>query len=451
LNSQKSTKKIIFLASIVVTVWVLLSCTFSLPSASPSGGTSGWLLPDPAAGLASLKIYHASLRQDVTGTLKGNQFERHMQIELTRAPQDGNYDFHFTLQGSTEPSVYLRVLALGQASYSWDSPDGFCHGEFDNQTEDSLIDPTLMLYPISKATKIGSETVNGIDSTHYRVDQNSLPLADPKPAANGDLWIAAQGGYVVKFTLTVQPPAKPDPEGLQAGQTWSYELSGTDGSASVALPEGCVEVLTDVPVMPDATSLIQQNGITDFVTASSAAQVIDFYNKNLPPLGWQSDQALPTGDIKLPWNASFTNGDRHLTLSLDEGDPSGVDVTIALIGQGGQGEATPTGSAPTDTPGVQPTINKSQSGLPADIPLYPGATGLSKAGSQVFQFETSDTPDQVDQYYQQQMPAQKWTLLNSTKQGVNIIQAWQKDKRVVTIAIMPQGGKTIVTIAFPNS
>jgi hypothetical protein len=438
--------------------WVLLSCSFSLPGSTSSGGGSGGLLPNPAAGLADLKIYHASFRQDVTGTLNGSSFERHMRIELTRAPLDGNYDFNLTLQSSVEPSIDLRILALGPASYIWKASDGYCRGSFDEQAAAKLIDPTPMLYPVSKADKIGPETVNGIDSIHYRFDQNGLPFGDPKPSASGELWIADQGGYVVKYTLTMPPPAEPDSEGLQAGLTVSYEVSGMDGTASVVLPEGCVEVLTDVPVIPDAASLIRQNGITNYMTASTAAQVVDFYGKNLPPQGWQSDQELPAGDVSLPFTASFTNGARKISLHLAAGDSKGVKVTIMLISDAGQVASGTPGLSPTaepgtettDTPGAQPTVNKSESGLPEDVPLYPGVTGLIQINNQAVEFQTSDTPAQVDQYYQQQMPAQEWTLLSSTKQGVNISQVWNKANRVVAISILPQGEKTAIMVTFTN-
>lgn len=112
---------------------------------------------------------------------------------------------------------------------------------------------------------------------------------------------------------------------------------------------------------------------------------------------------------------------------------------------------TPKGSLPTDTPGVQPTVNQTESGLPEDVPLYPGATGLIKLNAQAIEFGTSDTVDQVVQFYQQQMPAQKWTLVGTTKQIVSIVQVWQKDVRIVSISIAAQGGKTVVMITFQNS
>ena len=446
-----------FAAGVAGFGWLLLSCTPSLPVISAFTASSGKLLPDPAVGLAGLKSYHATVHQDVVGSLSGSSFERHTQIEITRAPADGNYDLQLSLQGSDEPSTFLRIIAIGKASYLWDSKNRPCRGELDDQTANELIDPTSLLPTISAATKVGSETVNGMETTHYRFDQNGLPLSDPKPSASGEVWIANQGGYVVKYSLAIPAPAKPDLHGIQAGQTISYELTETDGTAKVALPSDCVEVLTDIPVMPDAQALIQQNGLTSFQTPSSPAQVLDFYSKNLSAQGWQADRTIPAGDVSLPFTSLFTNGSRKISLHLAAANPSGVEVTIMLMLNAGSTSAGTPGQIPTSgavasaTPGILPTVNPSQSGLPEDVPLYPGATGLIKLNAQVIEFGTTDTVDQVDQFYQKQMPAQKWTLVGTTKQGVNIIQIWQKDNRIVSISILPQGGKTVVMITFQNS
>ncbi len=453
MNSQSRFGKRAGLSILAAAGWILLSCSLSLPfssSSSSTGGSTG----DPTLGLADLAGYHASLSQDVTGTLKSAAFERHMKLELTRTPTTGNYDFSLTIQGSDMPSTYLRVIGLGPATYAWKSPDGQCAGKFDEQAVKKLIDPTAMLSPVSKATKVGNESVNGIPATHYRFDQNSLPWADPKPKVAGEIWIATTGGYVAKYLLNVSAPSKPDPMGAQVAQTWDYEVDGTDGSAPVALPKGCLEVLTDVPVMADAQSLIRTNGMTGFVTDSTGRQVLDFYSQELPPLGWKSDRELPAGDVSLPFAASFTNGNRRISLHLAKAKPSGVDVTFLLLGAAGSSAATePTAmpGLPTATPGIQPTVEKSESGLPKDVPLYPGATDLSSPAPEILRFQTDDTPDQVDKYYQEQMPLQNWSSLSITNQQGTIIQVWTKDKRIVSVTIVPQGNKTIVLIGFPGS
>ena len=310
--------------------------------------------------------------------------------------------------------------------------------------------------PVLKTSKVGTETINQIPTIHYHFDQNGLPLTDPKPSVSGELWLAEPGDYLVKYTLSAAMPSKITGSGLEAAQTWTYELSQANAVDSIALPAGCMAVAVDIPAMPDATDVLRSSGMMEYTTASSAFQVVDFYYHHLDSLEWTTDQKEPTGDLKVPLGLSFHQGDLVLAINVDKADAGGLDVTLVISNPKEKpttpaGTATPTAEFTLAPAGPQPTVASSQSGLPADVPLYPGATGLSKPSGEVVQFETSDTADQVDQYYQQQMPAQKWTLLSSVKQGVNIIQAWQKDKRIVTIAIMPQGGKTVVIIAFPNS
>jgi len=445
---------------------LLLACSFSIPFLQSNGsgeGTGAKQIPlpggsetlaDPMIGLASLKSYHVSFHQDITGTLDGKPFERHTHIELARA--SGQSDFLHEFQGTDELTSYFHAIGTGQAAYRWNTLDETCQGTVGEVFPEENVDPAELLLPILQTSKVGAETINQIPAMHYHFDQNGLPLTEPKPSVTGEIWLAEQGGYLVKYTLSAAMPSKITGSGLEVAQTWTYELSQVNTVDSIALPNGCMAVPVDIPAMPDATDVSRSSGMMEYTTASSAFQVVDFYYHHLDSLGWTTKQSEPTGELKVPLGLSFLQGDLVLAIDIDKADGGGLDVTLVISNPKEQpttqvGAATPTAEFTITPAGPQPTVASSQSGLPADVPLYPGATGLAKPSSQVVQFETSDTPDQVDQYYQQQMPAQKWTLLNSIKQGVNIIQAWQKDKRVVTIAITPQAGKTIVIIAFPNS
>jgi hypothetical protein len=440
---------------------LLLACSFSIPFLQSSGSGGGQLalhnapdlLADPLVGLADLKSYHASFHQDITGTLDGKPLERHTRIELTRA--SGQSDFLQEFQGTDEPSFYFRAIGMGQAAYRLYSPDETCQGSVGEVYPEEKLEPAELLIPIVKTSKVGTETINQIPAIHYHFDQNGLPLTDPKPSVTGEIWLAEQGGYLVKYLLNAAMPANPTGKGLEAAQTWSYELSQVNSIESVTLPRGCMPVPVDIPVMADAKNVSRISGRMEYETASSAAQVVDFYYQNLPSLGWTTKQQEPTGELKLPVGLAFIKGDLSLSVNIDPMDAGGLDVTIVIYNPkepavAGTPAATMT-PAKTATPGVLPTVKKSESGLPEDVPLYPGAAGLTKLTDQAIEFETTDTPDQVDRYYQQQMPAQKWTLMSNTKQGTTIIQLWRKDNRVVSVTILPQGQKTVVMITFSNS
>lgn len=133
------------------------------------------------------------------------------------------------------------------------------------------------------------------------------------------------------------------------------------------------------------------------------------------------------------------SGELKITLSVQKADVQPVALP-----------APPAGTS-ASTPPAQATVNPGESGLPEDIPLYPGATGLTKFSEDMIQFQTTDTAEQVDEFYLQQMVAQSWQLVNTMKQGNNINQIWQKDNRIVTISIVPQGDTTTVVITMGNS
>jgi len=49
--------------------------------------------------------------------------------------------------------------------------------------------------------------VNGVASTHYAFDQRALG-EDQRTQANGELWVASQGGYLVKLLVKRQAKAE---------------------------------------------------------------------------------------------------------------------------------------------------------------------------------------------------------------------------------------------------
>ncbi len=403
MSDNQKTGRIQLLIVLSAIAFLLFACTLtqSLGGSGTPGnagsqsnpgaqGGANSLLPQPAVGLSTLQSYQVVFRQDVTGSLGGKPFERHSETDLTRAGTGGDYDLTSQIQGSAEPSSYQRLISLGQALYRWAAADQDCNGTFNDQPASPATEPASLLLPVYQASQVASETVNGIATVHYHFDQHSLNLADTATPASGDVWIAAQGGYVVKYTLSIQAPAQPDPDGLQAAQVWDYELSQMNAISAINLPDGCLPVLTDIPVMMDAQDLVRGNGMTDFTTASSAAQAVSFYIQSLSPLGWKNYQAAPQGDVTLPFIMTFMKDNQSLSLTLDKGDPSGVEVTLALSIASAQSAGTSSGQTPVSTQGLQPTANPSSISLPPDIPSYPGSTALANQGVPAILLQTSD-------------------------------------------------------------
>jgi cell division septation protein DedD len=147
---------------------------------------------------------------------------------------------------------------------------------------------------------------------------------------------------------------------------------------------------------------------------------------------------------------TFTKDNQSLSLTLDKGDPSGLEVTLALSSSSTQTAETPVSQTPVTTQGSQPTVNPSESSLPSDIPSYPGSTELANQRVPAIMLQTADSADKVAQFYSQQMAANNWALLSNTTTGGVINQGWEKDTRMAMITIHPAGGITKITIAVEN-
>jgi hypothetical protein len=459
MKTQSRSRHILFL--LILPAFLLFACTFSLPFSSSNGSNGGNgtgqitfqsrpdLLTDPTTGLADLNSYHVSFQQDVTGNLDGKPFERHTHIELTRS--SGQSDFTREGQGTDEQTSYFRAIALDKAVYRWNTLEETCQGEAGDLLSGETLEPAELLPLVLQTSKVGNETVNQIPTIHYHFDQNALPVTEPKPSISGEIWMAEQGGYLVKFIMNAAMPSKTTGVGLEVAQSWKYELSQINLVESVTLPKGCMVVPVDIPVMPDAMNESLRSGIMEYETASSASEVVAFYFQNLSSLGWTAKQKEPTGELKLPLGLSFFSGDQLLSIDVDKAETGGLDVTLVIYNPNEQAAAstpatTPPSVAPSTPLGPMPTADASQSGLPADVPLYPGVTDMHTLPNGV-RVSTSDSPEAVATFYHQQLPPLGWSLLTEMAPAAGTIdQSWTMTGRMLTIIIQEQDGKTTIML-----
>lgn len=94
------------------------------------------------------------------------------------------------------------------------------------------------------------ETVNGIVTDHYQIDENSKAFGDVKEvkSASGDIWIAQDGGYLVRLDAEVIGTDEADIEGTF---TIQYDLTDVNMVESIELPEACENAIDPSEMMPD--------------------------------------------------------------------------------------------------------------------------------------------------------------------------------------------------------
>jgi hypothetical protein len=425
---------------------VLFACRFPAFQPGSSVNTND-ILPEPSVGLDGLQSYHAVYDQTIQGNLDGKSLNRHARIEYSFVTRSNDEEVLWQDQQTGSSEIFLHSLRLGSSEYSLSQDGQDCLGEYNDQPVEAVPQPVSLLLPVTQASQVGAEMVNGVASLHYHFDQNGLSSGGK--GTSGEVWIAQQGGYVVKYTLSIPGPTNPTGNGAEVEEILSYELTEINSIDQIELPVGCTPVLVDIPAMTDAQNLYRSSGIMEYTTPSEIAQVINFYNQALPALGWTLvGPSLSPVDFDSQ-TMNYTKGDQDLTIILDK-TGGGLEVTAVLFIPA-QAFQEPTATpGPSPTPGIKPTADASKSGLPADVPLYPGATDLQALPTWA-SFSTSDSPDAVGAFYHDQLQTFGWNLQNEVKLNVSTVdQTWLMSKRILAIFIQTNNGSTTVRLMLSN-
>jgi hypothetical protein len=194
------------------------------------------------------------------------------------------------------------------------------------QTLADLLEPASFLTGVLGAEAAGSETVGGVAAHHYTFDERALGELGLAQSA-GELWVAAEGGYLLQYRLTTTGGADYFGQGREGSLTWDYALSDINQSLTVTLPADCPAGLLDAPVLPGAADVLSEPGLLNYTTTRTPAEVAAFYQAQLPELGWQpADNAVV--EANLAWQ-DFTRAGQQLTLMALAGE-AGTDVLLVV-------------------------------------------------------------------------------------------------------------------------
>ncbi|RME43394.1 MAG: hypothetical protein D6796_13170 [Caldilineae bacterium] len=267
----------------------------------------------------------------------------HMQMQTSgdaAAEMGGTGTFEWYRIGDT---FYMQNPEDG----SWISFTGegmestFSQGFF---SADDMID-----LPETARRSLLPETVNGISTWHYTFDKADLgPKGEGLEDASGEVWIAREGGYPVKFILdgtgapngeeavgnmfvsgtyhieyellevntplTIEPPAEAQTMPGMGGMGGMGEMGG--GSE-----EG------GYPMMDDAEVQFSMQGMLNYYTHATLGEVIDFYKSELAAQGWtaNADAEYIGDDTAL---LTFSKDGEELNLTLNVEADGRVNVTL---------------------------------------------------------------------------------------------------------------------------
>jgi hypothetical protein len=313
------------------------------PTTAPQGGEAvpaGEVgsISDLNQGMDTLKSYRMQYvyafdgKDDQGNPSKGS-------ITSTQEVINGSTDSHVSYEATGDAASSgnagkIEMYQIGKDSYMISADEqgkeqcaAFSSGDQSNP-QDTLFKPSDFLDGVTDARLVKKgETVNGVKADHYTFDQTNMPSSG-YTAASGDLWIAQDGGYMVKYVGKSTGSSSIFAAGKDVGEiTWDYNLTDINAITEIKPPENCAApgLSSDIPMPPNTTVDSSFSGLTTLKSTDDTKTVADFYRSTMPSQGWKIDSDNALGDMVM---LSLTKADRQLSIVITKEDAGGTSIII---------------------------------------------------------------------------------------------------------------------------
>jgi hypothetical protein len=232
-----------------------MTLLLGLVLASGLGGCSGGEVPTPTEtpavlveGLQGLDSYHVYLKmgfESATGSgVTQDGYE--MDIDYVDDPFA-----QYVAVWREDTIEYYEFFYFDDRQYLI-AGEGECvylPAEGDEAMDPEVFKPDDVLGQDTRRVQ-PDEYVNDILCHHYVIDRTDP--ADESNRTEGEVWIAAEGNYIVKYTLQIKST---DPDTGDTGRAnWEYEVSDINAPITIERPTDCEEaVVGEFPGVPSPT------------------------------------------------------------------------------------------------------------------------------------------------------------------------------------------------------
>jgi hypothetical protein len=318
-------------------------------------------LPEPSVGLANLASYKATLILAFDGTQAGKpiKWTKTYVMLATKEPAARQ----LTVDKVGETAIHVLMAERDGAAYIRRGGEACIATEIDKDDSPATrMEPAGFLYGVFGAEEASSETVNGVAANHYTFDERALePMSIPK--STGEMWVAADGGYLVRYVLATKGSGEYFGEDAEGTLTWNYELTNINQPVTVELPNDCPAGMVNAPLLSDAADVLSVPGMLSYSSHTSVADAAAFYQKQLVDLGWKPGPAQPMSDeLAL---LEYTRGVQQLSVIIIAGE--GTTTVNIVLESGPQKPSAPT-KPPTRTPAPTRTKPPTRTPVPTKTP-----------------------------------------------------------------------------------
>lgn len=292
-------------------------------------GSGPFSLLDTEAGLTGLSSYKATLTLSFEGTRDGQPSQWSKTYVMLTTKEFATRQLTLEKTGDLSDLDAVFMAEANGAVYERRGENA-CNAnviEEGNSLSDRL-EPAGFLNGVIGADEAGTETVNDVASDKYTFDERSFGQSDIAKST-GEMWVASDGGYIVKYVLTTEGDANYFGEEMEGTLTWDYELTDVNQPVTITLPDDCPAGMVDAPLLPDATNVLNVPSLLTYDTASNLADAAAFYQEQTPSLGWTLIGQPAIGETNAVME--FTQGDQNLTVIITT--YAGVTSINILLGK----------------------------------------------------------------------------------------------------------------------
>lgn len=272
------------------------------PTQAAPASNDGSVLGELNQNLSSLKSYRMNWTMQWDGKDKdGKAVQGSFALfqEYIAATKDQHMRWDSAKDGKSEERFEMFNIGQDFYMYSPEKADGEkCVAGSGAGMEGSVVEPWDFFGNMSNAKLIKKgETVNGIVTDHYQVDEKTAGLSGVT-SGSGDVWVAQDGKFTVKYSGKFSGKGALFAAEMTDGTiSWNYDLTDANKVSAITPPADCKKPGTTLPIPDDATEKSSIIGMTMFKTKMDLPAVMAFYKTKLAALGYKVSSENTLGGV----------------------------------------------------------------------------------------------------------------------------------------------------------
>jgi len=304
------------------------------------------------SGLEDLNSYRSDMYVKWEGTEGGEPVTGSLSVKSAFVREPPAYEMHIEGQGfegeADQGLGKVSFITIGDSTW-------FYEGETDTWMQmpsgDSGFDEGFFFAPQDFFSEFDTSTgkrslvpqkVNGVQCYKYTFTEKDLQVEDPEEGeivrAQGEAFVAVDGGYMVKLDMEVEMTSKAEDEfaafekGTIEMEFEVYDINQPIVIEPPAEAEKQAKEREDIPMLPDAEIQFSSPDFITYKTASSVKDATEFYETEMVKQGWESSgDSFVMEDTAM---LSFEKDGATASIMIGAGD-EGTDVMITVESEGG--------------------------------------------------------------------------------------------------------------------